>query len=127
MKTIARGSFTGTNAELRAEIEARVTAFKAALADHAKTVDQPAPREDDLVEELARSGEAFEIEPEIVPKKAREITPEQLAAQDLELKRLAALRALDDARLAAAAADPSAPQEVKDYAAMKTKAIARSI
>ena len=36
----------------------------------------------------------------------------------LERKRAEALKALDDARLAAAVADPNAPQAVKDYAAL---------
>lgn len=45
-------------------------------------------------------------------------TATELASAALAEKRAAALRALDDARLAAAALDPAAPQEVKDYAAL---------
>lgn len=37
------------------------------------------------------------------------------SASDLDAKRVAALRALDDLRLAEAAKDPDAPQAVKDY------------
>lgn len=115
MRKIARGTFQGTNDELRVQIEQRVAEFRDACAAHAKTVGVPAPREDDLIERLARTGESFEIEPEIEPKKPRVPTAEELAAQDLELKRVAALRALDERRLAAAAAAADAPQEVKDY------------
>lgn len=45
--------------------------------------------------------------------------PAAVSAAELEAKRAAALRALDDARLQAAALDPGAPQAVKDYAAAK--------
>lgn len=38
-------------------------------------------------------------------------------AADIALKRSRALRALDEQRLSEAAADPNAPQDVKDYAA----------
>lgn len=115
MRTIARGDFQGTNDELRAQLEARVAAFRNALADHAKTVGVPAPRDDDLIESLARSGEAFEIEPE--PEKPPLPTPEELIAMELEAKRQSALRALQERMLAQAVGEPGAPQEVNDYAA----------
>lgn len=44
--------------------------------------------------------------------------PEQGPELERETKRSAALRALDDERLAAALLDPLAPQAVKDYAAV---------
>lgn len=46
---------------------------------------------------------------------------EQLLTRELEIKRAAALKALDDARLAQAAIDPLAPQEVRDYAVARAK------
>lgn len=52
------------------------------------------------------------------PPPPAEPTAEELAAREREKKRSAALRALDDKRLAEAALDPLAPQEVKDYAAV---------
>lgn len=112
---ISRGKFQGTNEELRASIEARVSAFRKALAVHAKTTGVPAPREDALIEELARTGAPFEIE--TAPEQPKPPTAEELAAAELAEKRAAALRALDERRLAAAVAEPDAPQEVKDYAA----------
>lgn len=42
-------------------------------------------------------------------------------ASILARKRAVALKALDDERLAAAVADPTAPQAVKDYAALVEK------
>lgn len=120
MRTIARGTFTGVNAELREQIESRVAAFKAARAAHAKTEGVPAPREDDLIEHLARTNEAFEIEPE--PEQPKPLTAEQLAVIDLENKRTAAVRALEDRMLDQAMADPDAPQEVKDYSATAARA-----
>lgn len=115
MLTIARGDFQGTNAELLAQVQQRVAAFKQALADHAKTKGVPAPRDDDLIERLARTDEPYEIEPE--PSGPAPLTPVQQAELDMLAKRAAALRALDDQRLQAAIADPNAPQEVRDYVA----------
>jgi hypothetical protein len=121
MKIIGKGTFAGTEDEYAAQISARVAAFKQALADHANTTGQPAPREDDLIEHLARTNEPFEVERQPAPPPPPPISPEVQAAIDLEIKRAAAVRALDEARLDAAAADPNAPQEVKDYATEKAK------
>ena len=46
-----------------AGVQARVDAFRQALDDHKRTVGVPAPREDDLIEHLARNDVAFEVEP----------------------------------------------------------------
>lgn len=59
MKTISRKQFDGSTEQLAA----RVQAFKDALAAHALTVGVPAPREEDWIETLAKSGEQFEVEP----------------------------------------------------------------
>ncbi|MBB4039112.1 hypothetical protein GGR34_000747 [Microvirga flocculans] len=56
-------------------LEARVEAFKAALAHHATTVDEPAPIEDALVERLARSGEPFESAPPPPPNEVEPVEP----------------------------------------------------
>jgi hypothetical protein len=111
MKTIMRTQVIGTSEQL----VARVDAFEAARAAHARTVGVPAPREEDWVEELARTGESYELQPP--PEEPRAPTADELAVEDLETKRAIALRALDEQRLQAAAADLNAPQEVKDYAA----------
>lgn len=58
MKTVTRTQFNGSTEQLAA----RVQAFKDALAVHAVTVGVPAPREEDWVEALARTGEPFEVE-----------------------------------------------------------------
>jgi len=116
MFEVARGTFKGTNAELRAQIDARVDAFKQALADHAKTAGAPAPRENPLIERLARTNEPYSIEAEPPPPPPPP-TPEELAALELAAKRAAAIRALEEERLNAALQDAGAPQEVKDYAA----------
>ncbi len=128
MKTITRTQFSGTTEQL----VARVTAFNDALVAHASTVGIPAPREEDWIEELARSGEPVEVEPEPVKP-----TVEELRAADVDAKRAAALfaiqraaieaaaaaqRAKEDAMLDLAIADPNASQEVKDYAALRDTA-----
>jgi hypothetical protein len=45
----------------QAAVQKRIDDFKAALVAHAQTEGVPAPREDDLIEQLARSGEPFEV------------------------------------------------------------------
>jgi hypothetical protein len=112
MKTITRTQFNGTPEQLAARVEA----FKAALTAHAKTVGVPAPRDEDWIEALVRTGEPYELEPP--PEEPKAPTAEELAAEALATKRAAALQALDEQRLQAAAADPAAPQEVKDYVAL---------
>lgn len=67
MRLIPRGNFNGTDADL----QARVAAFRQAVEDHKLTVGVPAPREDDLIEHLARSNEPFALEPE--PPKPAEV------------------------------------------------------
>ncbi|MEK6244016.1 MAG: hypothetical protein AABM33_05890 [Pseudomonadota bacterium] len=134
MINIAKSNFPGTTAELAA----RIRSFRDAVAAHALTEGVPAPREDDLIERLARTDEAFEVvEPQPPPP------PEELRALEIEAKRAAALKALDaarlaeaaaahkaaqdalraedDARLAEAAEDPDAPQAVKEYASVLAK------
>lgn len=124
MKTIPYSLFSGTTEQL----QARVDAFRAARAAHAKTVGVPAPREEDFIEQLERSGQPFEVEPAPPPPP----TKAELAAAALEAHRAAALfaiqrpqieaaaaarRAGEEQLLEAAMADPNAPLEVKDYAA----------
>lgn len=58
MKTISISQFDGTTAQL----QQRVSAFAQAVQAHAATVGVPAPREEDWIEELARSGIAFQVE-----------------------------------------------------------------
>jgi len=123
MRTITRAQFNGTTEQL----QARVVAFIEELQVHTKTEGVPAPREEDWIEHLARTGEPFEVEPE-----PPQPTAEELQAADIEAKRAAALfaiqradmeaaasarRANEDALLEAAIAEPNAPQEVKDYKA----------
>ncbi len=72
MRVILNTQFPGTTQELAA----RVAAFQAAVAAHAQTVGQPAPREDELVEELARTGEAFEVVA-LGQAQAETLTPEE--------------------------------------------------
>jgi hypothetical protein len=119
MKTIQRTQFNGTPEQLAA----RVQAFKDALAAHAETVGVPAPREEDWIEALARTGEPYELQ--TPPEEPKPPTAEELAAHELMKKRAIALRALDEKRLQAAALDPNAPQEVKDYAAARDALPAR--
>jgi len=115
MREITYAQFQGTTAEL----QARVAAFLQALEDHKLTEGVPAPREDELVEELARSGEPFIVLAPPSPPTEEEAAALE-AASALEAKRLAALYALDLQRLTEALADPACPQEVKDYdAALK--------
>lgn len=57
MIEVSSAVFKGTARELKD----RVTSFKAAVTDHSLTVGVPAPREDDLIERLARSPEGFKL------------------------------------------------------------------
>lgn len=128
MKTITRRQFNGDTEQLTA----RVAAFKQAQAEHAETVGIPAPREEDFIEHLVRSGEPFEVEALPPEPTAAELQATELAAKratalsilrraDIEAV-VAAQRARDDAMLEAAMADPGAPQEVKDYVAVRDAA-----
>lgn len=86
MRTIAVADWPGTKQELTA----RIAAFLAAKEAHKKTEDVPAPFEIQLVEELAASGEAFEIYKEPPPVVLPPPTPERLA----QIARLAALESV---------------------------------
>lgn len=72
MITIPKAQFAGTTSQLAA----RVQTFKDALEAHSTTVGVPAPREDDLVEYLARTSEGFEVEAP-APEVVQELTLEQ--------------------------------------------------
>lgn len=92
----------------------KLAAYLAELEAHKLTVGVPAPfPEYEIMRTIADQGGELEVyeDPPAEPP-----TPEQLEAAELLRKRAAALRALDDARLAEAALDLAAPQEVKDYA-----------
>lgn len=98
----------------RAEFEAKLAAYLAEREAHKSTVGVPAPfPEFEIMRAIADQGGACEIYDDPPPA---EPTPEERTAAELASKREAALRSLDDARLVAAAADPDAPQAVKDYA-----------
>ena len=84
MVTIPQSQFPGLSVN---DIQIRIDAFKAALASHALTVGVPAPREDDLIERLARSGEEFQLETEDGPA----VVPPTFAE-----KRLAAVKQIND-------------------------------
>ena len=60
MRVIYSEEYNGT----RADLERRITAHAARLDAHRFTVGKPAPVEAELVEELARSGDAFTLETE---------------------------------------------------------------
>lgn len=62
----------------RAQLEAGVAAYAAALVAHAGTVDQPAPVADPLVERIHREGGAFQLRAEVDPP-----LPETLAQAKL--------------------------------------------
>lgn len=98
---------------------ADLAAYRAARDAHKLTVGVPAPfPPHEIMRVIVDSGEPLVIErdPKPVPFTP---TPSQAKAMNLSMKRMAALQVLDDARLAAAALDPLAPQAVKDYAAAK--------
>ena len=114
IRVVARGTYRGKNEDLKSAILSRVAAFRQAMADHALTVGVPAPREDYLIEQLARTGEDFVVED--APPDPVVPTPAEQAAIDLEQKRAAAILALREAELSKALLDPNAPQEVRDYA-----------
>jgi hypothetical protein len=57
MIIVSTSQFSGTLAEL----QARVDAFRQAVADHALTVGVPAPREEDFIENIVRTGGAFTL------------------------------------------------------------------
>ena len=85
MRTITRAQFNGTTEEL----QQRITVFKSACAAHAAIVGVPAPREVELVEELERTGDLFEVEPippEPIPPTAAEL--EAAAAEVLRLQNI---------------------------------------
>ena len=72
MKLVSRALFTGTQEEL----EARVTAFKEAVEAHKFTVGIPAPREEELIEQLVKLDVPFAVEPPIAVVLPDEIEPE---------------------------------------------------
>lgn len=84
--------------------------------------------EDDYI---ARSGErskpGWDQLPELESLHEPEAVEARAAQAALELKRFAALQALNELRLEAAISDPNAPQEVKDYAAAREQQALRTI
>lgn len=69
-------------------MEARAAAFLAALEAHRFTVDVPAPVEDELIERIARSGEA--IEPRDPQDEPGEKGPSRIAEMGERLAKLEA-------------------------------------
>lgn len=96
---------------------AKFESYRTAMEAHRLTVNVPAPFPEFEVFRVAwEKGEAIEVHDDTPPPPPAPTAPE-LAQRALEQKRSEALRALEDQRLAAAMADPLAPQAVKDFAA----------
>lgn len=76
MITVTTSQFQGTASEL----SARVQEFIDALAEHTLTVGVPAPREEDFIENIVRSGDKFELEAEPVEPDPVPQTPDQIKA-----------------------------------------------
>lgn len=116
MIEVRQADWPGTAEELTAAVEA----FRAQLVAHRRTVGVAAPLPDHwLIERLAKSGDTFRLVPEVG------MTDEDMAAYELEQARLAALRAIDDARLEEAARAPDAPDAVKAWADRREQARGR--
>lgn len=103
MLSIHRSRLPAEEAQVREALQAYVDA----LATHRLSVGEPAPWPAfEILRDIVADGGDFVV-----------VDDEPSAADERALKRAAALRALDDARLAAAMADPAAPAAVKAYAA----------
>lgn len=95
------------------DVRAALARYQAALEAHRTTEGLAAPwPEFEILRTINEAGGEFIVVD--VPAVAA-LTPEEKFVIELASKRAAALKALDDARLAAAGQDPNAPQAVKDY------------
>ena len=113
MRTVNKGNFAGTAAEYKAHILARVQAFVAAKVAHGLTVAQPAPREEELVEYLARTGEDFDVDPDLpeIPP----LTQEELDAIAAENARRDAVKADVDAAALIAQLSTATPAQINTF------------